>query len=188
MAQKILILVDVDNFTGIARGFGRRGDLKRLREYLANAADGRHLLEMVTYVGLPPDHPDFAEQRERKKNFLHWARTNGFLVVTKDGSPKENGQYHANVDVIMAVDGVQLAIDMRPDIVVLVTGDNEFSYLAETLRRRGIRVEVACVASSLSNQLRSAANGVIDLTPVLNESPSLNGQAATIGFDHLSNL
>jgi hypothetical protein len=32
---------------------------------------------------------------------------------------------------------------MRPDVVILVTGDADFAYLAIELRRRGIRVEVA---------------------------------------------
>jgi hypothetical protein len=52
---------------------------------------------------------------------------------------------------------------MRPDVVILVTGDADFAYLAIKLRRRGIRVEVASVAQNLGNMLRSTANEVIDL-------------------------
>jgi uncharacterized LabA/DUF88 family protein len=56
---------------------------------------------------------------------------------------------------------------MRPDLVILVTGDADFAYLAIKLRRHGIRVEVASVAANLGNTLRSAANDVIDLAPLL---------------------
>ena len=85
------------------------------------------------------------------------------MVVTKDGSPAEEGHYKANVDVMMAIDALELSVEMRPDVVILVTGDTDFAYLAIKLRRRGIRVEVASVAQNLGNILRSAANEVIDL-------------------------
>ena len=89
------------------------------------------------------------------------------MVVTKDGAPAEEGHYKANVDVMMAIDALELSIEMRPDLVILVTGDADFAYLAIKLRRHGIRVEVASVAANLGNTLRSAANDVIDLAPLL---------------------
>jgi uncharacterized LabA/DUF88 family protein len=55
---------------------------------------------------------------------------------------------------------------MRPDVVILVTGDADFAYLAMKLRRRGIRVEVASAEQNLGNILKSAANEVIDLAPL----------------------
>jgi uncharacterized protein (TIGR00288 family) len=86
--------------------------------------------------------------------------------VTKDGAPAEEGHYKANVDVMMAIDALELSVEMRPDVVILVTGDADFAYLAIKLRRRGIRVEVASVAQNLGNILKSAANEVIDLAPL----------------------
>jgi uncharacterized LabA/DUF88 family protein len=68
------------------------------------------------------------------------------------------------VDVMMAIDALELSTEMRPDVVILVTGDADFAYLAIKLRRHGIRVEVASVAANLGHILRSAANDVIDLT------------------------
>jgi acetylornithine deacetylase/succinyl-diaminopimelate desuccinylase-like protein len=52
----------------------------------------------------------------------------------------------------------------RSDVVILVTGDADFVYLATKLHRHGIRVDIASVASNLGHILRSAANHVIDLT------------------------
>ena len=83
--------------------------------------------------------------------------------MTKDGAPAEEGHYKANVDVMMAIDALELSIEIRPDVVILVTGDADFAYLAIKLRRHGIRVEVASVAANLGNMLKSAANSVIDL-------------------------
>ena len=59
-----------------------------------------------------------------------------------------------------------IARRLRPDVVILVTGDADFAYLAIRLRRHGIRVEVASVAQNLGQTLKSAANTVIDLAPL----------------------
>src|SRR5262245_52635081 len=92
---------------------------------------------MVIYAGLPPPIPEWQTERDKKNKFLHWLRSNGFLVVAKDGSPGDGKHYKANVDVLMAIDAVELSVEMRPDVVVLVTGDADFAHLALQLRRRG---------------------------------------------------
>ncbi|HEY2627075.1 MAG TPA: NYN domain-containing protein [Candidatus Udaeobacter sp.] len=163
LRSKVLILVDESNIGSSVRTAGRGLDWLKLREFLAGPNTGRDLIEMVVYAGLPPATPAWQEERDKKNKFMHWLRSNGFMVVTKDGSPAEEGHYKANVDVMMAIDALELSVEMRPDVVILVTGDADFAYLAIKLRRRGIRVEVASVAANLGNLLKSAANDVIDL-------------------------
>jgi uncharacterized LabA/DUF88 family protein len=161
--SRVLVLVDESNVGSSVRTAGRGLDWLKLREFLAGLDTGRELIEMVVYAGLPPAIPIWQEERDKKNKFMHWLRSNGFMVVTKDGAPAEEGHYKANVDVMMAIDALELSVEMRPDVVILVTGDADFAYLAIKLRRRGIRVEVASVAANLGNTLRSAANAVIDL-------------------------
>src|SRR5437762_3319221 len=163
---RLLILVDESNVGSSVRTAGRGLDWLKLREVLAGPSTGRDLIEMVVYAGLPPATPAWQEERDKKNKFIHWLRSNGFMVVTKDGAPAEEGRYKANVDVMMAIDALELSVEMRPDVVILVTGDADFAYLAIKLRRRGIRVEVASVAQNLGNILKSAANEVIDLAPL----------------------
>ena len=166
LRNRVLVLVDESNVVSSVRTAGRGLDWLKLRETLAGEDTGRELIEMVVYAGLPPAIPAWQEERDKKNKFLHWLRSNGFLVVTKDGSPTEEGYYKANVDVMMAIDAVELSVAMRPDVVILVTGDADFSYLALQLRRRGIRVEVASVAQNLGSALKTTANEVIDLAPL----------------------
>jgi uncharacterized LabA/DUF88 family protein len=163
---RLLVLVDESNVGSSVRTAGRGLDWLKLRDFLAGPNTGRDLIEMVVYAGLPPAIPTWQEERDKKNKFVHWLRSNGFMVVTKDGAPAEEGHYKANVDVMMAIDALELSIEMRPDVVILVTGDADFAYLAIKLRRHGIRVEVASVAANLGNILRSAANDVIDLAPL----------------------
>src|SRR2546421_8548927 len=107
---------------------------------------------------LPPVIPVWQEERDKKSKFGHWLRSNGFLAVTKDGSPTAEGHSNANMDVMMAIDAVEFSAQMRPDVIVLVTGDADFAYLALQLWRRGICVEVASVAQNLGSALKTAAN------------------------------
>jgi uncharacterized LabA/DUF88 family protein len=164
--SRVVVLVDESNVVSSVRTAGRGLDWLKLREMLAGDNTGRELIEMVVYAGLPPAIPAWQEERDKKNKFMHWLRSNGFLVVTKDGAPAEEGRYKANVDVMMAIDAVELSVEMRPDVVILVTGDADFAYLALQLRRRGIRVEVASVAPNLGSGLKTAANEVIDLSPL----------------------
>lgn len=156
--------MDETNVTSSAKVAGRKLDWMKLRDFLVGE---RALLEMVVYAGLPPAMPEWQAERERKNKFLHWLRAHGFLVVTKDGAPGEEGHYKANVDVLMAIDAVELANAMAPEVVVLVTGDADFAPLALHLRRRGIRVEAASVAQNFGAGLKTAVNEAIDLAPLL---------------------
>jgi len=163
---RVLILVDESNVSSSVRTVGRGLDWIKLRDFLAGPNSGRDLIEMVVYAGLPPAIPTWQEERDKKNKFVHWLRANGFMVVTKDGASAEEGHYKANVDVMMAIDAIELSLEIQPDIVILVTGDADFAYLATKLRRHGIRVEVASVTQNLGYILRSAANHVIDLAPL----------------------
>jgi uncharacterized LabA/DUF88 family protein len=144
----------------------RNLDWLKLRDYLVRPEEGRTLIEMVVYAGLPPAMPEWQAERDKKNKFLHWLRSNGFLVMAKDGAPAQENLYKANIDVLMAIDAIELTSAMRPDVVVLVTGDSDFAPLALHLRRRGIRVEVASTLAVMGTALRGAANSVIDLLPL----------------------
>jgi len=161
---RVLILVDESNITSSAKATNRKLDWLKLRDHLVQ---DRELIEMVVYAGLPPAMAEWQAERDKKNKFLHWLRSNGFMVVEKDGSPADSSHYKANVDVLMAIDAVELSVEMRPDVVVLVTGDADFAHLALRFRRRGIRVEVASVAQTLGAGLKTSANAVIDLASLL---------------------
>lgn len=175
---RVLVLVDESNVGSSVRTAGRGLDWLKLRDFLAGPNTGRDLIEMVVYAGLPPAIPTWQEERDRKNKFVHWLRSNGFMVVTKDGASAEEGRYKANVDVMMAIDALELSLEMRPDVVVLVTGDADFAYLAIKLRRHGIRVEVASVSANLGHILRSVANEVIDLAPLFRTFEMINTHEA----------
>jgi uncharacterized LabA/DUF88 family protein len=165
--KRVLTLIDESNLAVSAREAGVNDiDYKSLTMFLVRRLPDREPLETVVYVGMPPNMDEFAEQREHRERFVHTLRMDGFMVVTNEGGPTEPGHYSANVDVMMALDAMDLAYSMHPQVIVLVSGDADFSYLCTKLRDHGIRVEVAAAADSVGRHLKEAANEVVDLSPL----------------------
>lgn len=164
--KRVLVLVDESNIVGSAKLLNKRIDWPAMRDFLVARDGGRELVEMVIYVGLPPVSDQWSEARKKKLGFVHYLRTQGFLVVTKDGTPRGE-DYKANVDVLMGIDAMALSERIKPSVVVLCTGDADFAHLATELRRRGITVEVAASRPALGAQLQSAGNSVIELDSLL---------------------
>jgi uncharacterized LabA/DUF88 family protein len=164
--SRLLVFVDEANVTKAAsKNFNKTFDWLKFRDYLESYGNQpRNLVEMVVYVGLPPATNEWSDRRESKRHYIHWLKSQGFLVYEKNGQARNGGWYKANVDVIMAIDAMDLSLRIKPDTVILVTGDADFAHLALTIRREGIKVEVASVPQTLSTELRSSANSIIDLT------------------------
>lgn len=177
MNKRVLTLIDEANTTRTAQAAGlEKVDWRILVSYLVNREPNREPLETVLYVGMPPLVHDFAVERETREAYVHELKMGGFLVVTSEGGGSDaSGGYSANIDVLMALDAMDKATGMHPDVVVLCSGDDEFACLATKLRRRGIRVEVAAAGESVGPHLRESANVVVDLTPqfrAVAEAPS----------------
>ena len=169
--MRTLIFVDEANFQKGARAANYRPDIIGLKNWLSDRGR-RQIVEMVVYLGLPPERraEDMPENWQRAYDSKHRLRmaleNHGTMVVAGRGKQLfgyEPPRFAANIDMLMAMDALEFAIDARPDVVVLVTGDGDFSYLANKLRRRGIRVEAAALASTLSAELKRAVHQVIDL-------------------------
>jgi uncharacterized LabA/DUF88 family protein len=184
---RVLVFVDEANITTSAsRHFNKTIDWIKFREYLVNyGGKPRELVEMAIYVGLPPTISTWVERRVAKFNYCHRLRTMGFMVYQKNGQPRNHGHFKANVDVMMAIDAIDMTLRIKPDSVILVTGDADFGHLALTIRRQGIKVEVASTPQAMSNELRASANSFIDLTDLLAtfedyRSPSVQGELDVI--------
>lgn len=174
-----IALIDESALLAAARACNRSLDWLAIRDFLIEENMGRQG-EAVVYVGLPPaSHAEFQEQRTKKLRFCHWLKTHGFLVVTRDGSPSGEGYYKANVDLLMAVDGMEMIHQYKPQVVVIVTSDPDFGHMAITLRRKGIQVELGAIEQNVSSDLRGSVNHVIDLRPLFNKFENLRNDAGS---------
>jgi uncharacterized LabA/DUF88 family protein len=165
--NRTLIFVDEGNLTGICSKLNRSIDWLKLREHLCRDHD---VLEVFVFAGLPPTTAEWTEFRVKRERFLHWLESEAFYVVRKQGRPTTQQAYKANVDVMMAADVMELAIELKPDTVVLVTGDGDFGYVSCKLRRRGIHVVVAAFENNLGEDLRISASSFLDLGRIIKAS------------------
>jgi uncharacterized LabA/DUF88 family protein len=161
MAARTLVFIDEANLLQMGHLIGKMTDWVQVREFLS---DHRNVIEFVVYAGLPPNLPDWFELRQKREKFLNWLEQHGFLVVRKFGKPAEQGSYKATVDLMMTIDAIEFCEQAKPEEVILVSGDGDFSHLAQKLRRSGIKVAVAGVLDLVAEDLKSASNLSIDLT------------------------
>ena len=167
-AETLSIFIDYHNFDASLRGEGLQADLTLLREYLTG---GRRLLETFVYIGFNPNN---AHEDGRLHRFL---RMNGFLVRTKLAKVRPDGSLKCDLDVEIVLGVVDYVTNTKPDTVLLVTGDGDFVPLAQWLRTRGIRVEIASTQGSISQDLQESANGYINLREAIAEIAATRGES-----------
>jgi len=130
-------------------------DYRDLLEYLS---DGRFLVEAQAYVPIDPRNP---HARDREIDAL-W--NSGWLVNTKLGA-FAGDSYKCDFDVEITLDLMRTAEIVKPDIIVLISGDKDFIPIILELRKRGIRVEVAAIPGvNAAREVMQKASGFIDLS------------------------
>ena len=185
-AERVVAFIDYHNTREALRRAGHQIDLLALRDYIA---EGRHLIETFVYFVTDPLVAD--------DEALARLQEHGFLIQSKRGHHRDDGQLVGNFDLDIALDIQDFNTRARPDIVVLVVGNANLTPLIHRLRRRGIRVEIASTPGDAARRMRIAANGFIDLTQIgqgvdnLPLPPDLPGEqpyAAILDYDDEDDL
>jgi uncharacterized LabA/DUF88 family protein len=158
--ERILIFHDLANIEAGYRTFRQRigcphtpFDFGDMLNYLS---EGRFLVDAFCYLPIDPRRPmERAALVERL-----W--DSGWHVQEKIGKIAGDS-YKCDLDVEMALDIMELCRDIRPDTVVICSGDEDFQPLMPRLRRLGIRVEVASFSASAARAMCRQASGFINL-------------------------
>ena len=86
----------------------------------------------------------------------------GYLVTTKVGNIA-GGTYKCNFDVEITMDVLKAVYQVKPDIIVLASGDADFVPLIQEVRKAGIRVEVAAFVETTGAEMLLKCSGFINL-------------------------
>ncbi|HEY1353487.1 MAG TPA: NYN domain-containing protein [Ktedonobacteraceae bacterium] len=151
--ERIVLFLDYANVNRAAGERGWRLDYADLLEYVS---DGRFLVEAHGYV---PINPRCEHRGDRDIEDLWQA---GYLVHTKLGT-LAGGTYRCNFAVEIAMDMLKALFQVKPDIMVLASGDADFVPLIQESRQAGVRVEVAAFPQSAGAEIRLKCSGFIDL-------------------------
>jgi len=133
--ERIVIFNDFANINAALQNCDLVPDYQELLDYLS---EGRFLVEAQAYVPIDPRNP---HARDREIDALWEA---GWLVNTKIGA-MAGDSYKCDFDVEITLELMRTAEFVKPDIIVLISGDKDFIPVILELRKRGIRVEVAAI-------------------------------------------
>jgi uncharacterized LabA/DUF88 family protein len=154
---RVAIFIDGSNLFYAALQLGIEIDYTKL---LCRLTAGSRLLRAFFYTGVD-------RTNEKQQGFLLWMRRNGYRVIAKDLVQLPDGSKKANLDVEIAVD--LMALVGSYDTAVIVSGDGDLAYAADSVSYRGARVEVVSLRSMTSDSLINVADRYIDLDQIKEE-------------------
>ena len=121
------------------------------------------------HQGMFPAKTPTEEQLRFDRNLYHDLMHAG---IEPKYLPVSQAQGEKGTDVALAIDALQVGLDGKMDIAVLVTGDGDFIPLARALNTQGIRVMVAYFKFTdargkkcfVNERLLAACNYALDIT------------------------
>lgn len=149
LTPRALLFIDYSNVNKSAVDQKKRLDYEHLRRYLGT---NKVLLESYCFVGIPPHSEHNYHQR------IQQLQRSGYLVFSKIGT-----SHKANLDTEITISIMKIVNIVRPDVVVLVSGDGDFVAIVTELRQMGIRTEIAGFKATTSKQLILTSNAFINL-------------------------
>lgn len=151
--ETVIFFLDYANINRRAREKRSHLDYDHLLQYVS---EGRFLLDARCYVPINP------RNEHRLDRAIEELWSSGYLVTSKIGTIA-GGTYKCNFDVEITLDVLKVVYQIRPDIIVLATGDADFLPLILEARKSGVRVEVAAFAETVGAELLLKCSGFIDL-------------------------
>jgi uncharacterized LabA/DUF88 family protein len=153
MQEKVVFFLDYANINRAAVDKRLDLDYSHLLQYIS---EGRFLVDAHCYVPIDPRN----EHRLDKELEYLWRC--GYVVTTKRGTIA-GPRYKCDFDIEIAIDVLNTVYQIKPDIIVIATGDVDFIPLVLQVRKLGVRVETASFRSAASSELVLKSSGFIDL-------------------------
>jgi uncharacterized LabA/DUF88 family protein len=151
--EKVVFFLDYANINRAAREKRCRMDYHNLLHYVG---ENRFLIDAHCYVPINP------RNEHRLDGEIEELWRSGYIVNTKRGTIA-GGTYKCNFDVEITMDMLKAVYQVKPDIIVLATGDSDFVSLIQEVRKSGIRVEVAAFVETAGPDILLKCSGFINL-------------------------
>jgi uncharacterized LabA/DUF88 family protein len=150
--QRVGVFIDTQNMYYSARSvFGRKVNFGNI---VKDAVGERKLVRAIAYV--------VRTKSEEERPFFDALQKVGIELREKELMEYLSGQKKADWDVGLTVDIIRM-LDML-DVVVLVSGDGDFVYLADYVKGRGRIMQVMSFRETTSTKLTEAADHYVNLS------------------------
>ncbi len=174
--EKSLVLIDGENVIRSWWTYCKNNNLTEAVDYvrlLKKVSEGTNLLRGIFYDGVPENIP------VGKKRFLEALQHNNIQLRTKilkrrkhhcsNCNHYESKDIQKGVDVSLATDILRHSLQKSCDIVIVVSGDEDYKDAIECAKERGVKVWVAAFKHSLSKELRLSTDKLILLDDIFAE-------------------
>jgi len=149
--QRVVVLIDVQNLYYSAKNlFHRKVNFK---EILKKSIAGRKLIRAFAYV--------VRTKTGEEKPFFEALTNLGLETRIRDLQEFYDGQKKADWDVGIVIDAIRTSSSV--DVIVLCSGDGDFTTLVEYLKNQGKRVEAIAFGRTTSAKLKEAVDEFIDI-------------------------
>lgn len=149
--QRVGVFVDVSNMYHTAKHlFSANVNYGKILE---EAVSGRKLIRAVAYV--------VRSQSSEEESFFEALSNQGYEVNVKDLQVFIGGAKKGDWDVGIAMDIMRMASKL--DVIVLASGDGDFTELLKHAKALGCRTEVVAFGKSASSSLVEEADSFVDL-------------------------
>jgi uncharacterized LabA/DUF88 family protein len=151
--ERVVFFLDYANINRAAREKRYRLDYHHLLLYVG---EERFLVDAYCYLPINP------RNEHRLDGVIEELWRSGYVVTTKVGTIA-GGTYKCNFDVEITMDVLRVVYQVKPDIIVLASGDADFVPLIQEVRKTGVRVEVAAFEETAGADILLKSSGFIDL-------------------------
>lgn len=150
--QRVGVFIDVGNMYHSAKAL--YGGRVNFLEIVKTAVAGRKLIRAIAYA--------IRAQMSEEKPFFEALNKSGIEVKLKDLQTFVGGAKKGDWDVGIAVDMIKIASKL--DVVVLVSGDGDYTDLLHYVKSLGCRAEVMSFRKSASSKLIEESDDFTDLS------------------------
>jgi uncharacterized LabA/DUF88 family protein len=167
--QRVGVFVDVQNLYYSAKAL--YSHKVNFDEVLKEAVSGRQLVRAIAYT-IKADMPE-------EQSFFDALESIGLEVKSKELQTFVSGQKKGDWDVGIAVDVLKMAPKL--DVIVLCSGDGDYSELLHHAKAEGCRAEVISFGKSTSSRLLEEVDDFIDMDKgserfILKNKPTTNNK------------
>ena len=150
-SQRVAVLIDPQNMYHSAKNIYKART--NFKEILKAAVAGRQLIRAIAYV--------IKTETGEEKPFFEALTNLGLETRIRDLQEFYDGQKKADWDVGIVIDAIRTSSSV--DVIVLCSGDGDFTTLVEYLKNQGKRVEAIAFGRTTSAKLKEAVDEFIDI-------------------------
>src|SRR5436190_14936625 len=115
------------------------------------------------YTSCNDKSKDYANKNEQSASLLFLLHRYSHIIRNTKMGTIAGGTYKCNFDVEITMDMLKAMYQVKPDIIVLASGDSDFVSLIQEVRKSGVRVEVAAFVETAGADILLKCSGFINL-------------------------